>query len=257
MSVLERLDGFLERRQEREAGEKIRRLAREDKARKAWYWAVGTAMLLGILGIVFLAFSRFEIYACALLIALAACLVGAFAGFLFGIPKTVTSDATAAGGNEYTGNTNLEQISDWLTKILVGAGLVEFSNIYKALNTFGSGFKNSKALGAFGWVAAPALVIVYSICGFLLAYLWARIYLISDLENRADAARERKSDVANSSAEQALRNAGAPVNSPVVAAAALAAAAAPGDASLPVAAAALAAEGPAAVNPGDAADKRP
>src|SRR5690242_16782606 len=39
--------------------------------------------------------------------------VGMSAGFIFGIPR---------GSHKYV-NSNLEQISDWLTKILVGVGL--------------------------------------------------------------------------------------------------------------------------------------
>src|SRR6185503_13654313 len=59
------------------------------------------------------------------LVALAPAAVGALLGFVFGIPKTLQSNAPPAadGKAAYQVNTNLEQISDWLTKMLVGVGL--------------------------------------------------------------------------------------------------------------------------------------
>ncbi|MBW8807540.1 MAG: hypothetical protein JF591_01650 [Lysobacter sp.] len=65
---------------------------------------------------------------------LAALLAGATLGFLFGIPRALTvampgTDGHAGGGNGggFTHNTNLEQISDWLTKI--GAGFVLLASL--------------------------------------------------------------------------------------------------------------------------------
>jgi hypothetical protein len=162
------------------------RRLRQEKRRahdRSWYQAVGGAMAGGIIGMAILSESR-QMFAYALLIAIAATLVGAFAGFVFGIPKTVVfKDGARTENNTYTNNTNLEEISDWLTKILVGAGLVELSNIFLKLKAFGSGFMSDDLpLGPSGWIVAPALVITYSICGFLLAYLWARIYMTEELE---------------------------------------------------------------------------
>jgi hypothetical protein len=80
----------------------------------------------------------------ALLWALACMASGALVGFLFGIPRVLQGD-NPAPANTTPGsppnqppapqtysqrvNTNLEQISDWLTKIIVGLGLVELRNI--------------------------------------------------------------------------------------------------------------------------------
>jgi hypothetical protein len=61
-----------------------------------------------------------------------ACLfAGALVGFLFGIPKT-TQDPKAASGTvevQQKVNTNLEDISDWMTKIFVGLGLSQIAKI--------------------------------------------------------------------------------------------------------------------------------
>jgi hypothetical protein len=156
---------------------------------RSWYQAVGGAMGSGILAMAILSQNR-QMFAYALFIAIAATLVGAFAGFIFGIPKTVAVPKAVAlntegnaKNNVLTNNTNLEEISDWLTKILVGAGLVELNTIFLKLQTFGSWFMSKdRPLGQAGWIVAPAIVIAYSVCGFLLAYLWARIYMKEELE---------------------------------------------------------------------------
>jgi hypothetical protein len=177
------------------------RLKREQHDR-SWYLVIAIAMAVGLLGMVILS-STLQKFACALLIGTAATLVGAFVGFVFGIPKTVSSsavnDATQNAALKFKGNTNLEDISDWLTKILVGAGLVELNKVFDIFKSFGTSFNpplgkgadqaKLAPLGNFGWVVAPALVITYSICGFLLAYLWARIYMTSELERHEAALR--------------------------------------------------------------------
>src|SRR5207247_8409037 len=56
----------------------------------------------------------------------AAWLTGALLGFLFGIPHT-REDLQQS--DRYKPSTSLEQISDWLTKIIVGVSLTQLSNI--------------------------------------------------------------------------------------------------------------------------------
>jgi hypothetical protein len=58
-------------------------------------------------------------------IGVAALAFGGLMGFLFGIPRTLTSEAAPgataqpnSGAASVHSNTNLEQISDWLTKII-------------------------------------------------------------------------------------------------------------------------------------------
>jgi hypothetical protein len=65
----------------------------------------------------------------------AAFVAGGFIGFLFGVPKTSGGDDEYAGLTRrarYRVNTNLEQVSDWLTKILVGVGLIQLARIAAA-----------------------------------------------------------------------------------------------------------------------------
>jgi hypothetical protein len=142
----------------------------------------------------------FSILGNGLLIAGACTLAGGLLGFLFGIPRTLQTDrAEAVLPNEpgqgqlqgktisYQVNTNLEQISDWLTKILVGVGLTQLASLPEALQKF-SEFA-SPALGGSpaSKTLAAAILVFYTICGFLISYLWTRIYLAGALR-QADLA---------------------------------------------------------------------
>src|SRR4051812_30659866 len=57
-----------------------------------------------------------SVFGVGLMVGAASTLVGAIIGFLFGLPRVVELSDTPAF---MTSSTNLEQISDWLTKILV------------------------------------------------------------------------------------------------------------------------------------------
>lgn len=127
-----------------------------------------------------------------LLLAGSALLAGAFLGFLFGIPRSLQQAGTSESGSGkdaaetpqggsgragYGANTSLEQISDWLTKILVGVGLTQLSSLPSALEDFAKfavpglgGYETSS-------VFAVALLIYFLTCGFLMSYLWTRLYL--------------------------------------------------------------------------------
>jgi len=122
------------------------------------------------------------------LIALGALTVGFFTGFLFGIPRVVQgeapSDALKSGKTyEQRVNTNLEQISDWLTKIIVGVGLVQMNSIPSFL--WGISTRLSQAFspdGAAKPTTVPAIcsaIIFFSVLGLLSGYLLTRLYFAS------------------------------------------------------------------------------
>ena len=76
----------------------------------------------------------------AFAIACSALLMGGLLGFLFGIPRTLQQEPSQvteqnrkdqSQETNYGVNTNLEQISDWLTKILVGVGLTQISTLFQ------------------------------------------------------------------------------------------------------------------------------
>ncbi len=76
-------------------------------------------------------------------------------------------------------NTNLEQISDWLTKIIVGIGLVELRNL-PGFVTKVAGYISAGSVDHSGSKAlAVATLIYFAVTGFLGAYLLTRTYLTS------------------------------------------------------------------------------
>jgi len=118
-----------------------------------------------------------------------ALLVGAFLGFLFGIPRAPAADSSAPAVSLTTGsaaaepevryraNTNLEQISDWFTKILVGVGLTQFSKIPGRLEALAVSLQpllgGDESAGWFGVV----LCLYFTVAGFMVGYLWTRLAL--------------------------------------------------------------------------------
>jgi hypothetical protein len=125
------------------------------------------------------------------MIAFAAALGTGLVGFIFGMPYA--RDTTGAGpilqnatdegqkaqaaANAYRPNTSLEQISDWLTKILVGVGLVEINQAPEVLSRVVRFLAPSLDVGAQARPIVAATLIFFSVCGFLFGFLWARLYL--------------------------------------------------------------------------------
>jgi hypothetical protein len=141
-------------------------------------------------------------FAVCILIAAMALAAGLLFGFLFGIPKSAQQppappQAPLTGSQQPVppnqpgtsttrvsskANTNLVEISDWLTKMIVGVGLYSLSSLPGKLKSLASYFAT-----AFGPPAAPAALVMailgyFGIFGFLLGYLWARIYLTKEFD---------------------------------------------------------------------------
>jgi hypothetical protein len=141
--------------------------------------------------------SSWSVFGTALMAGAAAFLSGALVGFLFGIPRTLTTDRPAADedrqGTElkYQPNTNLEQISDWLTKILVGVGLVQISQIRRTfrdlVNSLAPALGNDQTAHAF----AGGLLIYSLVGGFLAGYLVTRLRLAGAFAYADRAALDR------------------------------------------------------------------
>lgn len=135
--------------------------------------------LLAIIGLVFLCtcadFDKVAVF----IISLAAFTTGSIIGFLFGIPRTLQKASAAEGKTEVLDNTNLEQISDWLTKILVGVGLTQMEEIkaglYQLSLQSGIAMKGEESLG--GTTIAGAVILFFALDGFLICYLWTRLML--------------------------------------------------------------------------------
>jgi hypothetical protein len=80
-----------------------------------------------------------------------------------------------AGARSFEPSTNLAEISDWLTKLLLGAGLVSLTRLGpplgRLINTVARGLgPHGMATGAAVDIAA-AILIGYAVLGFLAGYL--------------------------------------------------------------------------------------
>lgn len=76
-------------------------------------------------------------------------------------------------------NTNLEEVSDWLTKIIVGLGLVHLKDlqakIMEVSRNAASALNVSPSPSDVS--AATALVVAFTVLGFLCGYLYTRLFL--------------------------------------------------------------------------------
>ncbi len=134
----------------------------------------------------------------------AAFFVGSFFGFLFGVPKLkptqssqiksesepeedleegAIQESSSSQGTLLDENTNLQEVSDWLTKIIIGIGLAEFRAIAEWIGNLGQNIGNG--IGGNGSSTMAIASMVYGfVCGFLYYYLWARIIVLEILETR-------------------------------------------------------------------------
>jgi len=183
----------------------IRRLQDDNGQPKEIKWSTYQALALGAGGIILVFYTanapaRWQSLAIGLLVAGASLATGILIGFLFGIPRTLQREAqkvdTTTGSqpgtaDAYGVNTNLEQISDWLTKIIVGVGLVQLTVIPGKLR----GLADYLAT-AFGAQTVPSAMVITIICyfgifGFLLGYLWTRLYLMGEFSRVERIARDK------------------------------------------------------------------
>jgi len=104
----------------------------------------------------------------------AALIAGTILGFLFALPRTI--DQGQKSGLLAT-NDNLDQVSDWLTKILVGLGLVELGRISDGMGDISASVAAGMGGGDAAQVIAAGLLIYGAIDGFLVSYLWTRTAL--------------------------------------------------------------------------------
>lgn len=146
-----------------------------------------------------------------LLTAFAALATGCLFGFLFGVPKVVSSgeyrlnkappaaeieanedplleqtpgkggsqtSASSADGaiTRFTPSTNLSEVSDWLTKLLLGAGLVQLTHLgapaSALIGSVAAGLVDeSGSPSGAAQVTAGAILIAYTVLGFLNGYV--------------------------------------------------------------------------------------
>ena len=113
-----------------------------------------------------------------------ACLsAGSLLGIIFGIPRQMSdpSSANTAHASPWLrANTNMEEISDWLTKLLVGAGLVELKSAPEALKSAAKYLAASlppfsRSQATLESIAA-SMIIYFTVQGFIGGYLVTRVF---------------------------------------------------------------------------------
>ena len=155
---------------------------------------------------------------------MAALLTGILAGFILGVPKLVSSGQVKVPDGSPSPNTNLGDISDWLTKLLLGAGLVSLGRlggpIGRLIDNVASGLHASAAnpsAVALAKVAAGAILVSFAILGVLEGYVVTSVWYPAKLERLALAAK--KLHVGDQSAARATADSGRAAPSTVIAAA--------------------------------------
>ena len=164
------------------------------KMRKAYKFTIWFAIGGFLLGTIFLSCQTILDKPSSLLWALAYLFVGGLGGLIFGIPKSVP--VTANRGNvddkpKFQDNNNLMEISDWLTKIIVGAGLVQMKDIpgyiIKIAYRMGLGMRKSNQANIEAATMLSASIIIYfTILGFIIGYLVSRGILLDMFEGSDD-----------------------------------------------------------------------
>lgn len=161
---------------------------------------VAAAAVIGLVGIILYSGSAKEApfaLPVGTMLASAASLSGGLLGFVFAIPRLSDGKSDTS---TFTANSNLVQVSDWLTKILVGVSLIQFRQILTEVENFVSyvrpAFGNTAAAGPF----TITLLLYFSIGGFIVAYMATQIYARELFQGSdvaaSDAAQVRHDQVA-------------------------------------------------------------
>lgn len=117
-------------------------------------------------------------FGAAAMVSAASFLSGSLLGFLFGVPRALSSETRIQPGEQDSrliANTNLEQVSDWLTKIILGATLVQLGKLtrgFAELTTSVSSIFGSPSME--NRIVAGATILYSAVLGFFAAYIAAR-----------------------------------------------------------------------------------
>jgi hypothetical protein len=135
---------------------------------------------------------KWSIAAAALLVAAGAFAAGGMLGFLFAVPRVVAPATSTTEGPVLRSSNNLEEISDWLTKILVGLGLVELGKIIASGSDFMKFLEpafGDKARG--GKAVALADITFFAVAGFIALYYITRVFVAEALKQVEDDLRKK------------------------------------------------------------------
>ncbi|MBF4470348.1 MULTISPECIES: pYEATS domain-containing protein [Flavobacterium] len=116
-----------------------------------------------------------------------------FTGTLFGMPKRNNEKES-----DYSLNNSLVEISDWLTKIIVGLGLVNLKEIPGYLVSLGEYVKtSSKYDGQLLNIYSIGIVIYFGFLGLYIGYNYMRLVLSSKYKYADDNLIRKELEIAN------------------------------------------------------------
>lgn len=175
----------------------------ENYERYKWtsiWLCIGTA--LGLIAVIVFAVTTRLNFGILMLWSLAYLVIGGLFGFIFSVPKLISdtkatstdtmnlTDATKEKASVATlktrvqENTNLTQISDWLTKVIIGATLVQIKEvpkfIFKVSTYMGKGLLiagSSAASTDQATVVSAGIILFFSAWGFICGYLVMKLVL--------------------------------------------------------------------------------
>lgn len=145
--------------------------------------------------------SYWDLFGLLVIITFACILSGGLLGFLFGIPKlnrNYNPREDYDRSTKYMPNTNLEDVSDWLTKIIIGVTLTQLGKIPGYLQSLAGYLIDNSSLMLQVDFARPLLIalIIYSlVAGFIIGYFYTRIYL-PNLFSIMEENRKQKAEIA-------------------------------------------------------------
>ena len=116
------------------------------------------------------------VYSHGIVTSIGALAIGCFFGFIFGLPKSTGKEKP---------HTNLEEISDWLTKILLGASLTQIGNVPDGLMNIAEAVAEPWAVHSivnFKWFIVTILLYA-TVTGFFMGYVYTRMQLFNNGEN--------------------------------------------------------------------------
>jgi hypothetical protein len=153
--------------------------------------------------------------------------IGALLGFLFGLPRSLPNAAgdRNRGLHGYLDNSNLLDVSDWLTKIIVGLSLVQVGKLPAAVGHLGrtlapalgyspdGRYSCSTAATSQGAISAIAVAMCLTalVFAFMIGYLWARVTFMrllrdTDMVDSTTSDRTEESDGVQGSASSEAEN---------------------------------------------------
>lgn len=149
--------------------------------------------------------------------------LGSIIGFLFGLPRSTHIEPNTQGNKSknsketndeilpYHSNTNLELISDWVTKLLLGVGLAQAYRFTEILENL----EKNIAPYFIGYEYLPNLylmvMIYFFVVGFSFVYLWTRTsffgeltrYEVANIRSRLRNSEQKVNDIEKHFSDQA------------------------------------------------------